>query len=163
MALNYATPDTPACTSFNSLASSTTTGAASAASVTTSTTNNVVDYILTVKITAGAITPSAATNVILFLVGSDDGANWAGGAATAEVFDGTNKAITLSAVSNNLRFAGSINCHTASIAYISQPISVASIFGGILPKKWQVVIQNQSGVALAASGNFVQAQAIYYN
>lgn len=163
MALNYATPDTPACTSFNSLASSTTTGAAECAAVTTSTTNNVVDYMLRVKVTAGAITPSASTNVIIYLVGSDDGTNWAGGAATAEVFDGTDKAITLSATSNNLKFAGTIQCHTASIAYNSEPISVASIFGGVLPKKWAVVIQNQTGVDLAASGNAVQATAIYYN
>lgn len=163
MALNYATPDTPACTSFNSLASSTTTGAASAAAVTTSTTNNVVDYMLAVKITTGAITPSSSTNVIIYLVGSDDGTNYAGGAATAEVFDGTNKAITLSATSNNMKFAGTIQCHTASIAYRSEPISVASIFGGILPKKWQVVIQNQTGQNLAASGNEVTAQAVYYN
>jgi hypothetical protein len=163
MALNYATPDTPACTSFNSLASSTTTGAAECAAITVSTTNNVTDYMLRVKVTVGAITPSASTNVILYLVGSDDGINWAGGAATTEVFDGTDKAITLSATSNNMRFAGTINCPTASIAYNSEPISVASIFGGILPKKFVVVIQNQTGQALASSGNAVAATAIYYN
>lgn len=163
MALNYATPDTPACTSFNSLASSTTTGAASAAAVTVSTTNNVVDYMLSVKATVGSFTPSSSTNLIIYVVGSDDGTNWAGGGATAEVFDGTDKAITLSATSNNMKFAGTINCHTASIAYNSEPISVAALFGGVLPKKFQVVIQNQTGAALAASGHAVRATAIYYN
>lgn len=162
MALNYATPDTPTCSSFDSLPSSTTTGFASCAAITTSTTNNVVDYMVRVKVVVGAITPSASTNVVMYVVGSDDGTNWAGGSATAEVFTASSETNTLSATSNNLKFLGTINCHTASITYHSEPMSIASAFGGILPKKFKIVIQNQTGQN-TGSGAVVNATAIYYN
>lgn len=149
------TTGTLACTSFNSLASSTTTGMAESAARTTDTTKNVVDTQVRVTVTVGAITPSASTVINIYAYGSIDGATWPGGASGAEVIDGTDKALTVSSLGNGLRFLGQLLAHTASIAHTSEPFSIASAFGGVVPQKWGVVIQNQTAVALAASGNSV--------
>lgn len=163
MALNYGTSTSLACTSFNNLASSTTTGFASCAAATTSTTNNIVEAQVRVKVSVGAITPSASTFVALYVVGSEDGTAWPGADSTTEVFTAADEANTLSATSNNLKFLGTIQCHTASKIYTSEPLSIAAAFGGFLPRKWKVVIQNQTGIALAATNNAVYYTETYYN
>lgn len=149
------TQGTLACTSFNSLASSTTTGFAESAARTTPTGVNIIDTQVRVTVTVGAITPSVSTVINVYAYGSIDGTTWPGGSATAEVIDGTDKALTTSSLGNGLRFLGQILAHTASIAHTSEPFSIASVFGGVVPAKWGIVIQNQTAVALAASGNSV--------
>lgn len=148
------TTGTLACTSFNALASSTTTGFAETAARTTGTTANVFDAQVRVTVTVGAITPSASTVINIYAYGAIDG-TWPGGAATAEVIDGTDKALTTSSLGNGLRFLGQILAHTASVAHTSEPLSIAAAFGGVVPSKWGIAIQNQTGAALAASGNSV--------
>ena len=148
------TTGTLACTSFNSLASSTTTGMAESVVRTTSTTANISDTQVRVTVTVGAITPSAITFVAVYAYAALD-TTWPGGAATNEVIDGTDKALTVSSFGNGLRFLGTILAHTASIAHTSEPLSIGQAFGGTVPAKWGIVIQNQTGVALAASGNSV--------
>lgn len=149
------TSGTLACTSFNSLASSTTTGMAECAARTTDTTKNVIDAQVRVTVTVGAITPAATTIVAIYAYGSIDGTTWPGGASSNEVIDGTDKALTVSSLGNGLRYLGQILAHTASIAHTSEPFSIAAAFGGALPVKWGIAIQNQTGAALAASGNSV--------
>lgn len=168
MALNYSASTTLACTSFNSLASmnTTATAAASTAAATTSTSNNVVDAMVRVKVvTPAAYTPTASTTINVYVYGSEDGTNWPGAGATSEVLAGSDAAITLSSLGNNLRFLGTILCHTASGTFQSEPLSVASAFGGILPRKWAILVQNNlpATYSLAASGHSVTYTEIYYN
>lgn len=170
MALNYSSTTQVACTSFNSLGNSTT-ALASSAAVTTSTSNNIVDAMVQVKITGPAtMTASASTIVSIYAYGSLDGsAGWFAGASsgTVETIDGTDKAITVSANGNNLRFLGTILLHTTtagtSIVYQSEPMSIAAAFGGLMPRKWGIVIMNQSSATLAASGHDVRYTEVYYN
>ena len=170
MALNYGSTQSLACTSFNSAANSTT-DLRSSAAATTSTSNNIVDAMVQVKITGPAThTASASTIVSVFAYGSLSGdTGWYSGASTGtvETVDGSDKAITVSANGNNLRFLGTILLHTTtagtSIVYQSQPMSIAAAFGGLMPRKWGIVIQNQAGAALAASGHDVRYTEIYYN
>lgn len=147
--------------SFNSLANSLT-AVASSSATTIATSSNVVDHQVVVGVTVGAITASASTLVNIFCYGSADGTTWPGGASTTEVISGTDQAITWSSFGNAARYLGFIPCHTASIKLTSEPLSIAAAFGGTLPAKYVVVIQNQSGVALAASGNSVIAEEVYY-
>ncbi len=164
MALNFGTSTALTMTSLNSLASSTTSYAASQARD-TSTTNNITDIMVSVKVTVGAITPSSSTNVYVYAYGVEDSTGsptYPGGGATAEVITGADAAVTMSATSNNLKFLGSINCHTASIQFKSEPMSLVSCLG-VLPRKWGILVQNQTGVALSASGNGASATEIYYN
>jgi hypothetical protein len=164
MALNFGTSAALTMTSMNNLGSSTTSYAASQARD-TSTTNNITDIMVSVKITVGAIVPSSSTNVYVYAYGVEDSVGsptYPGGGATAEVITGADAAVTMSATSNNLKFLGSINCHTASIQFKSEPMSLVSCLG-VLPRKWGILLQNQTGVALAATGNSASATEIYYN
>jgi len=164
MALNYSNKATLACTSFNSLAASTTTGVATSDVATTSTTNNIVDAIVQVKIAGAAHTPSSTTNVLIWLIGSMDGTNFAGAqSGSVEDFNDGDSAETIDVDGNNMNYVGAIHMHTASVDMLSKPFSVASAFGGIMPAKWAVVIQNQTGSALASSGHEVGYREVYYN
>lgn len=170
MALNFGTSAALVCTNALNpagvgLASSTTVyGAAQARDV--STTNNITDIMISVKVTVGAITtPNASTNVYIYAYGVEDSTGsptYPGGSAIAEVITGADAQIAMSTVSNNLKFLGSINCHTASIQFKSQPMSLVSALG-VLPRKYGIVIQNQTGVPLAGSGHGITATEIYYN
>ena len=163
MALQYGSTTALTCTSFNSLTASTTTGVAASGPATTSTTNNIVDAMVTVTITVGAHTPSASTNILIWAYGSEDGTTYSGAQSGSIESFGTDSAETIDVDGNNMVFIGSIHCHTASIQYTSKPMSIASAFGGIMPRKWGVVIQNQTGTTLAASGHSVDYTEIYYN
>ena len=166
MALQRSTLSAPACTSFNSLASSTT-AVASSAAVTVGSSANVTDHEVVVTLTGPAtMTGSASTIVSLFVYASADGTNWTSTNTTNELIDGTDKAITWSANGNQARFAGTIMMTTTtagtSIIYKSAVLNIASLFGS-MPSKYVIVAQNQSGAALPASGHSIAVQEIYYN
>jgi hypothetical protein len=72
---------------------------------------------------------------------------------------GTEGTITLTSISStgqNIRLIGVMPYTTADEVIESQPLSVASAFGGVLPVKWGLVIMNFTGAAIAASGNSVK-------
>ena len=161
MALNYASSQSITLPSaLNSLA----TGSAVQTDViTTGTSNNTTDSLVHVEIGVGAITPSASTTVSIYAFGSEDGTSYPGGASSTEVLGGGNGAVTLSANGNNLKFLGVIQAHTASIVIKSEPMSIAAAFGGIMPRKYGLVIQNNTGANLAGSGHAAKYSEIYYN
>ena len=142
--------------SANNLANSLTSVASSSA-ITPSVSGNVVDHYVVVGVTVGAIgaSPTSTMVVNVFAAASADGTNFSGGSATNEVITGSDAAVTLAATGNDLVFLGSIPCHTQSIKHTSKPLSVAAAFGGVLPVKYVVIVQNQSSLALAASGNTI--------
>jgi hypothetical protein len=157
MPISYSTPATLAATSFNSLASSTTAGASSAHR-TTPTTGNLVDALVQVMITTGTITPSATTGVYVYAYASTDGTLW------PDALNGTDSAVAnlTPTAGNSLRFLAYIPCTASATAFDSQPLSIASAFGGVVPPRWGICIQNQSGAALAASGNSVTYTEVSY-
>jgi hypothetical protein len=162
MPLTYGTTQTAACTSFNSLASSTTTGVANSATITVGTSANVADHMVTVQITVGAHTPSSTTNIYVWAVAYADGTNNAGAqSGTVEDFNDGDAAESIDVDGNNMVLLGYIHCHTASVVYRSRPFFIAQAFKG-LPPKYSIVIQNQTGTALAASGHAVEYREISY-
>ena len=164
MALNYSSKATLACTSFNSLASSTTTGVAASAVATTDTSNNITDVIVQLLIAGAAHTPSSTTNILVWVIGSMDGTNFAGAqSGTIEDFNDGDSAESIDVDGNNMNFLGVIHMHTASVDMLSKPFSLAAAFGGTVPPKWAIVIQNQTGSNLAASGHEVGYRYQYYN
>ena len=165
MAITYTTGTSPAITSFASLASinTTATAAASSAAYTTDTTKATVDAQVQLTIATPAFTPSATTQINVYAYGSSDGTIYPGAGATTEVVDGTDKALTLSTLGNNLVFLGIIMCHTSGATMDSEPFSIRSAFG-YLPKKWGIVITNglPAGASLAASGHAIRVVEISY-
>lgn len=118
---------------------------------TTSTSANVVDALVQLSVAAQAIaTASATTGVYVYVMGSNDSTSWPDGFTP-----GATAATTISANGTQLRFLGYLPQTTTSAQTLrSQPMSIAAAFGGAMPRYWALVINNQTSVALPASGSF---------
>jgi hypothetical protein len=86
-----------------------------------------------------------------------------------DVFDGTAGAETVTSVdirNSILRLAGwVVNDATANRVYEMAPVSVASLFGGVMPRKWFVWVTQSTGQALnatASSGGQCWYTGIHY-
>lgn len=166
MSLVYTSGTAPAITSFNSLVSTNTTATAAAesAAYTTDTTKNTIDALVRLTIVTPAFTPVAGSIINIYAYGSEDGTNYPGSLVTNEVIDGTDKVLTLSTLGNNLQWVGFIQCHTSGGTFTSKPLSIASAFGGVLPRKWGIVIINMlpASISLAASGHAISVTEMSY-
>lgn len=132
------------------------TGSARASTVIDNTTNLFLDALVQIQTKTG--TGPAAPNIVnVYAYATVDGGTTYSDGAT-----GTDAAITLT-VPPNAVLIGSLNCPTASTSYKSGPMSVAAAFGGILPAKWGIIIENQSGTTLSATGgdHIVQYQGVF--
>lgn len=99
---------------------------------------------VTVKLAAGS--PSGDRAIYVFAYGSEDGSNYGDNAS------GSDAALTMR-VPTNLRPLGIINTpDSGGLTYKSGPMSLAAAFGGIVPRRWGIVVQNRSGLALSATG-----------
>jgi hypothetical protein len=108
-------------------------------------TDGFLDVLVQVKFKSGGSGVSSAGYVNVFAYGSaDDGTTYGDGAT------GVNAAITLTSPSN-LKRIGIINVVANATVYNSNPFSVRAAFGGTMPKKWGIVIENKSGAAADAS------------
>jgi len=112
--------------------------------------NGYLDYLISGKITTGT---SPGLGIIeVWAVGSIDGTTW------PDVFDGTESAETVSSPSVKNEICKCVsaiaNYNISNYAQYFGPVSLASIFGGTLPKSFVIFVTNGSGVALnATSGN----------
>ena len=125
-----------------SLASSATVGRESTAIDNTS--NLYVDALVYVKVALQAGAPANDQTVYVFVYGSEDGTNYTDNAT------GTDAAITMR-VPSNLRPLGVISTPTNGATYPGGPFSVAQAFGGVMPRKWGIVVRNYSGQTLSAT------------
>ncbi len=133
-----------------------TTGSARASTVVDNTTNLFLDALVQVQTKTG--TGPAVPNIInVYAYATVDGGTTYSDGAT-----GSDAGITLTAPPNAV-LIGSINVPAASTSYKSGPMSVAAGFGGVLPAKWGIIIENQSGTTLSATGgdHIVQYQGAY--
>lgn len=119
------------------------------------TTNMYVDALVNVKGIIGhaSTAPTIGQYIGVWVWGADTSL-----ATTAiDVLDGTSSAETLGHVSvlNSLRLAGvaSVTVATAALTYYIQPFSVASLFGGVMPKFWGLFVAHNHTGALGASNN----------
>lgn len=165
MALQFSSSAALASNSFSALASmnTTATAAASSAARTTTTTNNIVDTLVKVTVVTPAFTATSATAINVFAYGSMDGTSWPGALATSEVLAGTDNTVTLSSLSNNLRFLGTIQCHTSAGTFTSQPLNIAPAFGGVMPRAWAIVIQNNLPAGASVTSGTVAYTEVFYN
>lgn len=117
-----------------------------------------LDALVQIKLKSGASSTSSTGYANVYAYGSvDDGTSYNGNAT------GTNASITL-ASPPNLRLIGVIAVVANATTYRGI-FSVAAAFGGVLPKKWGIVVENQSGAALDSTGGNHAAtyQGIYAN
>jgi hypothetical protein len=110
---------------------------------------------LHVKLAAGS--PSGDKAVYVYAYGSEDGTNYTDNAT------GSDAAITLR-TPTNLKLIGAIACpDSGGLTYKSHPMSIAAAFGGVMPRKWGIVIQNKTGVAFdGTEGNHAKRYSGIY-
>lgn len=109
------------------------------------TTNDPLDVLIEVIVTPGTV--SGNKQVVVFAKGSLDGTNFESGPESG----------TTTTDEPNLTFVGTVPCGTNSTAQTGI-FSLATAFGGILPQQTKIIIKNDSGAALAASGH-----SVYYS
>jgi hypothetical protein len=152
----YGTSNQTITVSLASLADSATAGRES--TVIDNTSNVFLDALVTGKIkpqnSGSIIAPSA---VYVWAYGTTDN-----GTTYPDTVTGSDAAITMNSP-NQLRLLGVINVIAINTTYIGGPWSVASCFGGRLPQKWGIVVQNDCGTALSATGgdHVFQYQGVY--
>ena len=131
------------------------------------TTNRYMDALVGGSIQVGAVTADGTISV--FAYGSADaGGIYSGGlAGTDETITwGTTPASSSVEGFNQLKLLGVISVDTTDdnndIEFAG--FSVAAAFGGVMPEKWGIVVLNETGVALNATGtnNEIHYQGITY-
>lgn len=120
-------------------------GSARESSAVDNTGNLYLDALVSVIAAMGAGTPGSDGLIYVWAYGSEDGTNYGDNAT------GSEGALTMRTPSN-LRLIGTIAVPTASVTYKSQPMSVAAAFGGRMPRKWGIVVENKTNLAFSGSG-----------
>jgi len=107
------------------------------------------DYLLSGFVTVGT-TPTTAKEIRVYVVGLMEDATY------PDVFDGTDSAETVSGVGTRdgiCKLAAVIaTIATSNLAYYFGSVSVASLFGGTMPKKFVVFVTHNTAVNLNATG-----------
>jgi hypothetical protein len=119
-----------------------------------------LDYLVSGKITAGT-SPTAARSIEVWAVGSWDGTTW------PDVFDGTNSDETITSADIKASIcrlvAAMATANTSDRTYHFGPVSIASVFGGVVPPKFVVFVVHNTGVNLnSTAGNHqIRIQPVY--
>lgn len=134
--------------------------AAKSGAVQDNTANQFIDALVGGKITNSGSTPVAGAYANVYAYGT---VNDSAAAPTyTEGATGSDTTITLTSPTN-LRLIGVINMPTCAATYKFGPFSVAMAFGGVLPRKWGVVVENKTGQGLSSSAtdHDVRYQGVY--
>lgn len=149
--VNYSADTTITC-SVASLASSATFVAGQESTQVDNTTNKYDDAIVSGKVTVGT-TPTANTQINVYVWGSDVSL----ATRAIDTLDGTDSAETLT--NTGVLFSAlrplaviPVISTTSNIGYDFPPSSVASRFGGVLPKFWGLFVAHNTGVSLNSTG-----------
>lgn len=141
---------------------SVTSGSSRESTLIDNTTNLFLDALVQAKVKTGAGALSGDKAVYIYAWGTADTST----PTYPDTVTGTDAAITVNSPTQ-LKLLGTIWCAASSTSYISEPFSVASLFGGNLPAKWGLVVTNSTGATLdTTAGNFdvfyqgVQAQVV---
>ena len=119
------------------------------------TTTQDLDHLLSGVIVAGSVAPTVSRSIQIFAYAASSTA--AGVPTYPDSITGTDAAKTMTSAnvqSSALVFIASITIDaTASRTYTFAPVSIASRFGGVLPKFWGVFVAHDTAQALGSSGH----------
>jgi hypothetical protein len=110
------------------------------------TTNLFTDVLVTLQAKTNAAGTSATGYVSVFAYGTVDIAD----AIYTDGASGLDAAMTPTSPTN-LKMLGNINAVANATTYTGGPWDVAAAFGGVVPEKWGIVVQNNTGAALDAT------------
>lgn len=118
-------------------------------------TNLYLDALVFLTIKSAAASTSASGYCNVYAYGTvDGGSNYSDGAS------GTDGSITLTSPPN-VRLVGTVNVVANSTTYKAGPFSIAAAFGGIMPEKWGIIVENKTGATLDASVGSAIYQGVY--
>jgi hypothetical protein len=138
-----------------------TSGQSQASAFVDNATNLYVDAHVSVKVTLAATGTVGDQGVVnVYAYGSEDGTTYgpSGGPSAKEAIDGSDKTITMNTNPSPSTLWGvrigvvHVQLGAAGTAYVSPPFGVAQAFGGFLPRRWGLVVENRSGIAFAGTG-----------
>lgn len=156
--LKYVASSALTFTAVNSLASSATFVAGAESTAVDNSSNLYIDYLLTGHITAGT-TPTASKEIRVYVIGIENDTTW------PDVLDGTDSAetITNTAILDSIgKLAAVMVPSTVSaVVYNFGPISIASLFGGVVPLKFVVYVAHSTVAAFPASGHLFSITPVY--
>jgi hypothetical protein len=116
------------------------------------TSNKYIDCLVSGTVSVGT-TPTPNTTIAIYVYGADTSL----ATTNLDVLDGTDSAASLTntGILNALRLGASIAVplNTSDIRYIVLPFSVATLFGGVMPKYWGLYVAHNTGVNLRATNN----------
>jgi hypothetical protein len=116
------------------------------------TSNKYIDCLVSGFVSVGT-TPTANTTIAIYVWGADTSL----ATTPLDVLDGTDSAETLTntGILNALRLGASVAvpAATSDVQYIVLPFSVATLFGGVMPKYWGLYVAHNTGVNLRATNN----------
>lgn len=119
-----------------------------------------LDYLISGKVTAGT-SPTAARSIEVWAVGSWDGTTW------PDVFDGTSSTETVTSADIKAAtcrlLSAMATANTSDRTYFFGPVSVAAVFGGVVPKKFVIFVVHNTGVNLnsTAANHQIRLQPVY--
>lgn len=135
-----------------SLATSSTWLAGRQSDVVDNTTNKYLDYLVAGKITVGT-TPTSGTEIRVYVVALTEDSTMPD---TITAAGDAAKTLTSAGVRDGCaRLAGppmQVDATTSDRTYWFGPVSVASLFGGVCPKKFVVFVAHNSAVNLNSTG-----------
>lgn len=106
------------------------------------TANSFLDSLVMVKVKTGGSSVATTGTINVYAYGTvDNGTTW------TDNLGGTNSVVGLSSPPN-VPFLGVIAASAIGVVCVGGPFSVAQAFGGVLPAKWGIVIENKSGAVL---------------
>lgn len=122
------------------------------------TSNKFLDALIFLKYKSGGSGTSATGYVNIYAGGTID----TGTPVYTENFGGSDADITLTSPPN-IKWIGTCNVVANATTYYCGPFSVRAAFGGTLPEKWFLVIENKTGGTSDTTGgnHSVKYQGIY--
>lgn len=140
---------------LNSLAHSLTVGRQS--TVIDNSTDLFDDALVTVTVNTSASALGSNKVVSIYVSGSEDGTNFE---CDDNLLGASDAGYTMNSITN-LKLAAVIYCTTSSKVY-RKSFSIACLYGGIMPRKWALVVTNETNQTLAASSNSASYSGITY-
>jgi len=150
----YGTSNQTITITLNSLADA----AARASTAVDNSSNCFLDAFVQVKVNNTEGAPTGDANLLVYAYGTADGGTTYSGAATGT--DAAYGAVAGQMV-ENCPLLGIIHADADDEVFESHAMSVARAFGGVLPDHWGIIVVNQLGVALPASGHSAFYQGVY--
>lgn len=99
-----------------------------------------------VRVSVAVGTVGSEKRVLVYAYASEDGSTF------PDTITGSDAAVTLENPTV-LTPAATIAVPSNSKTYESDVFSIARLYGGVLPRKWGLLVVNKSGAALSGSGN----------